>query len=92
MNAKLDPPEGGLERISIVKTSQLLTSQYQKSDWKKDSGGVTTQKMEEINRAGNNFVKTCLPLRQMPQGILENLKSVSSCFSYFIRALLDNSL
>ncbi len=25
MNVKLDPPDGGLERPSIIKTSQLLT-------------------------------------------------------------------
>jgi len=25
MNVKIDPPEGGLERYSIVKTSQILT-------------------------------------------------------------------
>ena len=49
MNVKLDPPDGGLERPSIVKTSQLLT--VSKKRLEKRLGRVTTQKMEEINRA-----------------------------------------
>ena len=49
MNVKLDPPEGGLERISIVKTSQLLT--VSKKRLEKRLGRVSAQKMVEINRA-----------------------------------------
>ena len=49
MNVKLDPPDGGLERPSIVKTSQLLT--VSKKRLEKRLGRVTTKKMEEINRA-----------------------------------------
>jgi len=49
MNVKLDPPEGGLERISIVKTSQLLT--VSKKRLEKKLGRVSAQKMVEINRA-----------------------------------------
>lgn len=49
MNVKLDPPDGGLERPSIVKTSQLLT--VSKKRLEKRLGMVTAQKMEEINRA-----------------------------------------
>ena len=49
MNVKLDPPDGGLERPSIIKTSQLLT--VSKKRLEKRLGRVTTQKMEEINRA-----------------------------------------
>lgn len=49
MNVKLDPPDGGLERPSIVKTSQLLTVSRKRLE--KRLGMVTTQKMEEINRA-----------------------------------------
>jgi len=49
MNVKLDPPDGGLERPSIIKTSQLLT--VSKKRLEKRLGRVTTKKMEEINRA-----------------------------------------
>jgi len=49
INVKLDPPEGGLERISIVKTSQLLT--VSKKRLEKRLGRVSAQKMVEINRA-----------------------------------------
>jgi len=49
MNVKLDPPDGGLERISIVKTSQLLT--VSKERLEKKLGMVTAQKMEEVNHA-----------------------------------------
>lgn len=49
MNVKLNPPDGGLEHISIVKTSQLLT--VSKKRLEKRLGRITTKKMEEINRA-----------------------------------------
>jgi len=49
MNVKLDPPDGGLDRISIVKTSQMLT--VSKDRLEKKLGQVSSQKMEEINQA-----------------------------------------
>ncbi len=49
MNVKIDPPEGGLERSSIVKTSQILT--VSKERLEKRLGQISAKKMEEINRA-----------------------------------------
>ena len=49
MNVKIDPPEGGLERSSIVKTSQILT--VSKERLEKRLGRTSAKKMEEINRA-----------------------------------------
>ena len=49
MNVRLDPPEGGLECVSIVKTGQILT--VSKERLEKRLGRVTVQKMEEVNRA-----------------------------------------
>jgi mRNA interferase MazF len=49
MNVKIDPPEGGLERYSIVKTSQILT--VSKERLEKRLGQISAKKMEEINRA-----------------------------------------
>ncbi len=49
MNIKIDPPEGGLERPSIVKTGQILT--VSKERLEKRLGRIGAKKMEEVNRA-----------------------------------------
>jgi len=49
MNVKIDPPEGGLERPSIVKTGQILT--VSKERLEKSLGKISAKKMEEVNRA-----------------------------------------
>ena len=49
MNVKIDPPEGGLERPSIVKTGQILT--ISKERLEKRLGKISAKKMEEVNRA-----------------------------------------
>lgn len=49
MNVKVDSTEGGLERPSIVKTSQILT--VSKERLEKRLGRISTKKMEEVNRA-----------------------------------------
>ena len=49
MNVKIDPPEGGLERPSIVKTGQILT--VSKERLEKRFGKISAKKMEEVNRA-----------------------------------------
>jgi len=49
MNVKIDPPEGGLKRSSIVKTSQILT--VSKERLEKRLGQISAQKMKEVNRA-----------------------------------------
>ena len=49
MNVKIDPPEGGLSRPSIVKTSQILT--ISKERLQKKLGRIGKEKMEEVNRA-----------------------------------------
>ena len=49
MNVKIDPPEGGLARPSIVKTSQILT--ISKERLEKRLGKISKEKMEEVNRA-----------------------------------------
>jgi len=49
MNVKIDPPEGGLDRQSIIKTSQILT--ISKDRLEKRLGRLSAGKMEEINRA-----------------------------------------
>ena len=49
MNVKIDPPEGGLERPSIVKTGQILT--VSKERLEKRLGKISAKKMEEVNRA-----------------------------------------
>ncbi len=49
MNVKVDPPEGGLERSSIVKTGQILT--ISKERLEKRLGRISPEKMEEVNRA-----------------------------------------
>lgn len=49
MNVKIDPPEGGLERPSIVKTGQILT--VSKERLEKRLGQISVEKMQEVNRA-----------------------------------------
>ena len=49
MNVKIDPPEGGLERPSIVKTGQIVT--VSKERLEKRFGKISAKKMEEVNRA-----------------------------------------
>jgi len=49
MNVKLDPPEGGLKRPSIVKTGQVLT--VSKERLGKRLGQISAEKMQEVNRA-----------------------------------------
>jgi len=49
MNVKIDPPEEGLDRQSIIKTSQILT--ISKDRLEKRLGRLSAEKMEEINRA-----------------------------------------
>ena len=49
MNIKIDPPEGGFERPSIVKTGQILT--VSKERLEKRLGRIGAKKMEEVNHA-----------------------------------------
>ena len=49
MNVKLDPPEGGLSKPSIVKTSQILTISRKRLE--RRLGVVSEEKMKEVNRA-----------------------------------------
>ncbi len=49
MNIEIDPPEGGLERSSIVKTGQILT--VSKERLEKRLGRISSKKMEEVNQA-----------------------------------------
>jgi len=49
MNIEIDPPEGGLERPSIVKTGQILT--VSKERLEKRLGRISSKKMEEVNQA-----------------------------------------
>ena len=49
MNVKINPPEGGLDLPSIIKTSQILT--VAKERLEKRLGRISAKKMEEVNRA-----------------------------------------
>ena len=49
MNVKLNPPEGGLDRPSIVKTGQILTVSKDRLD--KRLGQISSEKMEEVSHA-----------------------------------------
>ena len=49
MNVLLEPPEGGLTKPSIVKTSQILT--VFKERLEKKLGAITPEKMQEVNQA-----------------------------------------
>jgi len=49
VNVLLEPPEGGLERPSVVKTSQILT--VSKDRLMRRLGRISKDKMEEVDRA-----------------------------------------
>ena len=49
MNVLVQPPEGGLERLSIVKTSQILT--IAKDRLSKRLGHLSFSLMEDVDRA-----------------------------------------
>ena len=49
MNVKIDPPEGGLDFPSIVKTSQIVT--VDKRRLEKRIGRLGAEKMEQVNGA-----------------------------------------
>jgi mRNA interferase MazF len=49
MNVLLEPPEGGLSKPSIVKTSQILT--VSKERLEKKLGAITPEKMQEVDQA-----------------------------------------
>ena len=49
MNVLVEPPEGGLESPSIVKTSQMLT--ISKERLEKRLGRLDPEKMESVDRA-----------------------------------------
>ena len=51
MNVKIDPPEGGLDFPSMVKTSQILT--IAKKRLEKRIGRLGTERMEEVREAIN---------------------------------------
>ena len=49
MNVLIEPPEGGLDRPSIVKTSQILTVSKQRLE--KQLGNPSDTKMKEVDHA-----------------------------------------
>lgn len=49
MNVKIEPPEGGLDSPSIVKTSQILT--VDKKRLERRIGRLSKEKMEAVNEA-----------------------------------------
>jgi mRNA interferase MazF len=49
MNVLLDPPQGGLMKSSIIKTSQILT--VSKDRLEKRLGVIEADKMKEVDRA-----------------------------------------
>lgn len=49
MNVEVRPPEGGLNRASIIKTSQILT--ISKERLEKRLGSLTRESMDEVDRA-----------------------------------------
>lgn len=49
MNVKIEPPEGGLDLPSIIKTSQILT--VDKKRLERRIGQLSEEKMEEVNQA-----------------------------------------
>ena len=58
MNVKVNPLEGGLDRPSIIKTSQILTVAKQKLE--KRLGRLSETRMDDVDRA----VKLSLSLSQ----------------------------
>ena len=49
MNVRVKPPEGGLERPSIIKTSQILT--ISKERMEKRLGRLSQKRMDEVDSA-----------------------------------------
>jgi mRNA interferase MazF len=49
MNVLLEPPEAGLTKPTIVKTSQVLTGSKERLE--KKLGAITPEKMQEVNQA-----------------------------------------
>ena len=49
MNVEVRPPEGGLKRASIIKTSQILT--ISKERLEECLGSLTRDSMDEVDRA-----------------------------------------
>ena len=49
MNVEINPPEGGLNRPSIIKTSQILT--IGKERLEKRLGRVSKERMDDVDRA-----------------------------------------
>ena len=49
MNVQINPPEGGLDHPSIIKTSQILT--ISKERLEKRLGRLNTGSMDEVDRA-----------------------------------------
>ena len=49
MNVKINPPEGGLDRTSIIKTSQILT--ISKERLEKRLGRLSKDSMDDVDRA-----------------------------------------
>ena len=49
MNVRVKPPEGGLERPSIIKTSQILT--ISKERLEKRLGSLSQKRMDKVDRA-----------------------------------------
>ena len=49
MNVVINPPEGGIDRPSIIKTSQILT--ITKERLEKRLGSLSRDKMEDVGRA-----------------------------------------
>lgn len=58
MNVEVKPPDGGLDRPSIIKTSQILTVAKQKLE--KRLGRLSETRMDDVDRA----VKLSLSLSQ----------------------------
>lgn len=49
MNVEINPPEGGLDRPSVVKTSQILT--VSKERMERRIGRLSEDKMEDVDKA-----------------------------------------
>jgi mRNA interferase MazF len=49
MNVEIKPPEGGLDRPSIIKTSQILT--VAKERLEKRLGTLSKESMDEVDKA-----------------------------------------
>ena len=49
MNVKINPPEGGLDHTSIIKTSQILT--FSKERLEKRLGRLSKDSMDDVDRA-----------------------------------------